>query len=149
MINIAFVAVLVILLIVFIFEDRKHLCGFWKADNSFCEDADLELMILYFGDDDILNKRGGYIMIKNSEGFLINNPVEFNLPLITNPFADKVECDLQIDWLGESDYPFFPQSQKMIYYPKKGKIILKDKNQIYAILFKDNVMGDAEASDCE
>lgn len=149
MIKIAFVIVLVLILILIINKDRNLMNGFWKADNSFCEESELELMIIYFGDSDLLNKRGGYIMIKNSEGFLINNPVEFNMSLLINPFADKIECDLNIDWLGESEYSFFPNIQKMIYYPKKGKIILKDKRQIYAVLYKDHIMSDVNSEDSE
>lgn len=83
--------------------------------------------------------------MKNDRGILINNPVEFNLSggNSINPFISSEKCyDVEIDWLEDGEYPFFPSIQCLYYYPKCGKIVMCVDDQVYAILYKDNATSD-------
>lgn len=124
--------------------ESNLMCGFWKGDAEFCEQAGLEFFLLKIGENSLLSSvRSGYILAKTSDGLIMNNPIELYLsggksvkPWLTDCRSYVVD----FDWLGESGYDFFPNTQELHYYPEYGKIVLCDIDQVYAILFKDSGM---------
>ena len=120
--------------------------GFWKGDADFNDQAGVELFLIYMGESSALSSsRPGYILIKNSDGIIINNAVEFKLSggkSINPGLSSCREYAVTIDWLGEEDYSFFPSEQEMYYYPENGKIVFFADDQVHAILYKDNSISD-------
>jgi len=117
--------------------------GFWKADAEFCQNAELELFMMYLGDNTsyISNNRFGYILVANDQGFILNNAVKIHfsnsmkfLPIMSN----SKEYNVQIDWL---DYPpeddVFPSALNAVFYPKNSKIVLYKDGEVLAVLWKD------------
>jgi hypothetical protein len=93
--------------------------------------------------------RSGYILIENDNGIIINNPVKFTLSggrSINPTLCSQREYDVTIDWLDSDGYDFFPSMQILHYYPKSGKLVFSDIDQVYAILYKDNVISDISDS---
>ena len=142
--------IIIILIIILFFMlivrnvEYDMLCGFWSGDPYFCEDSELDLFLIYI-DNTPGNKKNGYIMMKNENGLIINNPVILNLnnSMSVNPFVrDVIEFDLEIDWLYEEGYDFFSSKQKMLYYPKQSKMILSSNGETMGLLYKDCSMSD-------
>jgi len=150
------ISVIIILFIILICHTRRIetnlLTGFWKADEDFCQEAELELFLVYIGEPSLIfNKRKGYILVKNAEGLIINNPVEFSLSggLSANPSMAHERCyTLYIDWLGEDGYYFFPSEQQLYYYPQHGKLVMSADDNATAVLFKDYQLSAEAYDDC-
>ena len=144
------VLVLLFMVVVLVLNTRSNenslMTGFWKADADFNEQAGVELFLIYMGESSTLsNKRPGYILVKNSDGLIINNPVEFQLSggkSINPKLSACREYNVYIDWLEEAEYSFFPSDQDLHYYPESGKMVFSADDQVYAVLYKDNVVSD-------
>jgi hypothetical protein len=142
---------LFILLVVNTRLTESHLLnGFWKGSGDFTQQAGVDLFVIYIGEGSILsNVRPGYILIKNDEGLIINNPVEFSFSAGGSLSPNICECreySVTIDWLGEEGYKFFPTQQNVHYYPRHGKIVFSLNDEVYAILYKDCNMSDTEGT---
>jgi len=128
------------------YTERSLLTGFWHADPSFCEDAGIDSLVFYFGEPNFTgSKLSGYVLMTSEDGILINNPVDFTLSsgYSVAPYVKKEKTHtLTIDWFESEGYDFFPSVQTMTFYPELGKIILYDRDQVYAILYKNNIMSD-------
>ena len=125
------------------------LTGFWRASSEFCQNADLDLFLVYLGEcnSKISHVRPGYIIVKNADGLIINDPVEITLTggLSPNPTISAGRSfNMSIDWLDENtDYSsFFPSEQSLNYYPDCGKLVLSDDTKVYAVLYKDHAISD-------
>jgi len=150
--NILVAVVPIIIIILFIWYNRyiedKLLKGFWVGSPDFLQSAELKSFLLFISDKHLLsNKRYGYIVVINKEGIIINNPVE--LTFVNNSLKPGLclqsKYHLHIKWLDTSGNPyekFFPSHQIVYYYPEYGKLVFMSHNQVYAILFKDHLMGD-------
>jgi hypothetical protein len=147
---IAILAILVLIYVVWLFTVRNSeadlLYGFWKADASFLESSGLTNMI-FFIDKNRLHKtdRNGYLLATNDEGMILNNPVLFKLSraITMNPaMCDVAVYVVDIDWL-EYDAPdHFASQQTLHYYPKLGKLVFSNAEEITAVLYRDNEMTD-------
>jgi hypothetical protein len=118
--------------------------GFWCANASFCQDADLDWFVLYIGDDDgiIKHSRYGYICVANHDGIIINSSITINFGLSTAITPGLSHCktyNINIEW--DDDEPdiedVFPSNLQLTYYPKYGKIVLYKNDTVKAILWKD------------
>ena len=149
--SLIFIIVIVLIFMITVinvrYAENNLLKGFWKASNSFCQDSDIELILLYISDETSIypHKRTGYLLMKNADGILINNPLElilddgFDISLgITNCRKWKAH----INWLEEDDFDCFPCKQELYYYPSVGKLIFSSEDKIYAVLYKDNFLSD-------
>jgi hypothetical protein len=145
------ILILLFTLVVLVYNSRSTenalINGFWKADPEFCQEAGLDLFLVYFGEGSYLNnKRPGYIVVKNEEGLIINNPVNFHMSggySIKPGISSCREYTLNIDWLDEPGYEdFFPSEQLLTYYPDCGKVVLSLDDQVYAVLYKDYIISD-------
>lgn len=126
------------------------LSGFWSADADFCQKADIDLLLIYVGSSYwSSSKRPGYILMKNSEGLILNNPVEFSLygGISINPqVCSSREYSVHIDWLDEEPPEFFPTELELYYYPNYGKLVFVSDDQIHAIVYKDHALSSTAAS---
>ena len=143
-------AVLILILIIYIprlIEDTL-LKGFWSANASFCQEADLKWFVLYIGKyaDIFGTSRYAYFCVANDNGIILNHYVKINLgySFVFNPFITKEKTyNIEIEWKEESDEELdeieniFPSKLKMTYYPILGKIVLYENNTVKAILWKD------------
>ncbi len=140
--------IILFILILIIYTSRKIedsiLKGFWCANASFCQDADLEWFVLYIGDDDglVRHSRYGYICAANSEGIIINHSVIINFGISMSIKPGLSHCkvyNINIEW--QDDDPdiedIFPSNLQMAYYPKYSKIVLYKDDTVKAILWKD------------
>ena len=143
---------LVILVILFIFiivifnsrhSEKSLIKGFWSGSTEFCNTSNLELFLIYIGEGS--SERPSYILMKNSDGFIINNPVRLQInggksfsPLI----CECIEYNVTIDWLDNTAPDFFPSEQTIHYYPTIGKMVWSNNDVIYAIIYKNNQISD-------
>ena len=145
------ILILLFILILLIFNSRSLesslITGFWKADADFCNNAELELFLVYFGEgSSISSNRPGYIIAQNSTGLIMNNPVNFSLSgghSIKPGLSKYREYKVYIDWIDEEGYDdYFPSEQILTYYPDCGKIVFSKDDTVYAVLYKDHVISD-------
>lgn len=150
-------AIIVFFIIVIYYMNRSYenssIKGFWIADADFCEDAELQMFVLYIGNSisAFKNKRNGYLLVANKDGFILNNKIELNLSRSIN-LSNNAEYNLDIDWLDncpneEDGDEVFPNRCEMIYYVAHGKIVLYKDNKILASLWKDHQMSSINAGD--
>lgn len=148
------IGLIILLFIIFIYTttvlcyrstENNLLSGFWKGSPDFCEDSELDILLIYIGDDNNSTKPG-YILMKNADGLIINDQVEFCLSggySITPGMSHEKIYTVDIKWLVSEGYDFFPSQQKIYYYPLLGKLVMLDSNgDITALLYKDNVSSD-------
>jgi hypothetical protein len=144
------ILIFLFLFVVVVFNTRSTennlLTGFWKGSDDFTKQAGIDLFLVYIGGGSTMScVRPGYILIKNNEGLIINNPVEFTFSCgksINPRMCSCREYIINIDWLGEDSYDFFPSEQELYYYPCNGKLVFSSEDQIHAILYKDNNISD-------
>ncbi len=134
------IIILIIVIVIVIYSryvENKLLVGFWTAKNNFCKESGLESFIVKINDD-----LSGYILMVNSDGILINNPVQFDLSGVSvYPGINEYrEYNCVIDWLGEDEYDYFPSKQLLTYYPLYGQITFSANDEINAVLFKNNLV---------
>jgi hypothetical protein len=125
--------------------------GFWKADMEFCKNADLEFFMMYLGSNVSYagNTRYGYMLAKNEDGIILNNPIKisFGTAFSLNPFMTfSKKYNASIDWQEtEHNEDTFPSDVTVMYYPSHNKLVFYDKDTVYAILYKDAVLSCVES----
>ena len=145
--------ILVLILSVFVvligcnrYVETNFMKGFWKGGPDFCREAELDMCLIYIGDSTMWSsKRSGYILMKNEEGLIINNPVEFIFYGGTSIKPGTTACreyTVKINWLDEEEPEFFPSEQELYYYPELGKIVLVANDETTAVVYKDNITTD-------
>jgi hypothetical protein len=140
--------VITIILITLVFHSRyveaSNMKGFWKADAEFCRSTELELFILYLGscENVISQSRFGYLLAKNYDGIIINNPVKIyfkNNMEILPYLTDCKKYKVKIDWQDiEHEEDTFPSELDLAYYPCNGKLVFYASDIVYTVLYKDH-----------
>jgi hypothetical protein len=145
------------MLVLMTFAIRKSedtlLKGFWRADSDFCEQAELELFVVYLGDDVgyIRHCRNGYLLAANKNGIILNNPIRLTIGgniNLTPYLAGQKNYNASIDWQDTppDDADAFPSEFELAYYPQSGKIVMHKDNQVLASLWKDCQMSSLAAN---
>lgn len=137
------VVVLILIFIVYNLYNRHYkikqspftclLNGFWRAPKTFLIESGTELISLYIDN----NLCDGWIIIKKEDGFILNDPITMELkeiPVFNKGDKRIVKYDVHLKGIESSD---FPCDQSILYYPDCNKIILYNKNRIYAVMYKD------------
>ena len=141
-------AIIIFMLVLMSFNSRVSedtlLKGFWRADAEFCTQAELEMFVLYLGDNVsyLRHRRNGYLLAANEYGIILNNPIELSLSGNINlvPGIAKVKnYDGFIDWQESppEDENAFPDEFQVAYYPQCGKLVLHKDNEVLVSLWKD------------
>ena len=148
------IIVFMIILMIFICRNIENtfLKGFWRADAEFCNNAELEMFMLYLGDNNsyLSHCRNGYILAANQQGIILNNPIQLDLSLNINLTPSIVKCkkyNATINWQENTpdDSNAFPNKFQVAYYPLHGKLILYKGDEILASLWKDGQMSSLAA----
>jgi hypothetical protein len=131
--------------------ERTLMTGFWKANIDFCKSADLEMFMLYLGDNVsyVSDTRYGYIVAKTEEGIILNNPIKISLGnnFCLRPwFKPCKKYNASIDWQ-ETEHieENFPSEVSVAYYPKHQKLVFYTNDNVHAILYKDNTLSEIDA----
>lgn len=142
---------LLFICVISIYNSRRsegHLIkGFWSGSADFCSTANLDLFLMYIGDGSF--ERPGYILMKNADGFIINNPVRLYVSggySATPSISECIKYSVEIDWLDDEGFDFFPKQQTIHYYPCVGKMIWSNGDTIHAITYKNNQISDVGQS---
>jgi hypothetical protein len=162
------ISLFTILNILFVARVNEYagLRGFWNAPADFCAEAGLTMFVMFIGDPVGINvwRRRGYLLMRSSDGYLLNNPAEFTIrphasTIMAFPFATNAKVSrkfaLTIHWIGlaeEEDVPEFPRELTLIYYPMNRKIILEAPDadesstgtnmSVFAAFYKDGQASD-------
>lgn len=128
------------------YNETNNLSGFWNGSSYFYEQSDLDLFLLYISDTSFgCSELTGYILVKNPEGIIINNPVKIKLDkgysLNTNVCQVK-KYNIVIDWVEDEGYDYFPSKQQLYYYPNKSKLVFVADEEVKCVLYKNNEMTD-------
>jgi hypothetical protein len=135
--------ILVILAVVwflYINQISNLLDGFWEADKDFCNECDLDMFCVYFGNKDFWGKRGGYVFASKQNNIKLNEPVTMTITpeYLVSPLITGVKTyDVIFKGISEDVVEVFPARQKIKLYPACGKLILYYKNTITAVLYKN------------
>ncbi len=141
-------AIIIFMLVLMTFNARAAedtlLKGFWRADAEFCENAELEMFVLYLGDNIsyLRHCRNGYLLAANKNGIILNNPMQITLyggMNLTPGISTQKNYNGSIDWqdMPPDDEEAFPSEFEMAYYPQCGKLVLHKDNEVLASLWKD------------
>ena len=126
-------AIVVVILVVIIYWN-KSMCsgatrGFWIADPDFCQEAEIDSLIMK------ISKNDAYILgIKDGEIF-INENTGINMSNATSTMGDNFTAKISfLDIENEQ----FPKKATIKVYPYVGKLMLYDKdNNLYGVFYKD------------
>ena len=150
------IVIFVIVLLIFMARGSENtlLKGFWRADADFCNNAELEMFVLYISDNTgyINHTRNGYILAANKQGIILNNPItlSFSGGVHFSPMlVGKKNYTVTIDWNGSppEDSDAFPSKLQLTYYPKHCKIVLHKDDLVLAALWKDCQMSAMTSSE--
>lgn len=108
---------------------RKMLNGFWIADANYCEEAEIDSLMLQ-----ISGKDAYIIGIKDNQLFL-NESTKIS---ICNTPTFLSECYVLSINFGNIDNEQFPNKAKAKIYPYIGKMYLYDSDKtLYGLFYKD------------
>lgn len=117
--------------------------GFYSGDPVFCEDGNLEMMIMYF------DKGDGYIMIQGADGtILLNDAIHYTLKNKSGSAMSLSKPKLyEITFTGIDYQSFFPTKQMLEFVPTTQRIKMFDNEEkkIHAVLYKNNSVSDVKA----
>ena len=151
-------SIIIFMLVLMTFMSRaaedSYLKGFWRADADFCDRAELEMFVLYLGDNVgyIRHCRNGYMLAANQQGIILNNPIKLTLSGNINIMPGIAKCkyyNASIDWMESTpdDPNTFPSEFQATYYPKYGKLVLYQGDEVLASLWKDCQMSAMTSDD--
>lgn len=148
------VFMLVLMTFMYRTSESNLMKGFWRADVEFCKKAELEMFLLYLGDNVSYtgNLRHGYLLAANSQGIILNNPIKLSLSGGKNLLPGIATCkkyNATIDWLDTplDDPTAFPTEFQVEYYPRHGKLVLYRDDEVLASLWKDCQMSALESDE--
>lgn len=132
------IIIILILLIGYLFITRVNIFdrlvnGFYEADASFCQEADLDAFCLYIDDETTgSGSRSCYILAKKGADIIINEPCSVKLNLTWGNAYNAHEKHFTAEFIGLSAdcAEVFPKKQQLKFYPQIGKIVLYDHDTI-------------------
>lgn len=113
--------------------------GFWSSPEDFNDEAGITSFSFYITKK--INQYSGYmLMIGEDNEILINEPMTFCLNnSLQNLFSyDKV---FQLKFY-EKETDLIKKCLTLNYYPGSNKIILKDKQKVFAVFYKNNAVSE-------
>jgi len=115
--------------------------GLWIGSPDFCSDAGLDSFILYIGEGSG-STHTCYILIQRNDKIFLNEPTELTI------YWDWISLQnwsihLNHGSLKHGTVKFnipkitgFPNTQQISIYPTLGKMVLSDRDNIYACLYR-------------
>jgi hypothetical protein len=144
------IAVIVIMILVYVVRARasdvnEYITGAWIAPDEFCEDAELDSLMIVFGD---LTRESIFGGIKQP-GYIVAMPNMINTGLTLrysrgysiSPYKRVIHASVEFDdgalW-GETN----PTDIILDVDMSKGKMKIHDGDTVFAILYKSNDISD-------
>jgi hypothetical protein len=128
------------------YVESQLLRGFWCADLDFCQIAGLDKFILYIGDT-TLSGRSGYMLVANTAGIIINNPIKLSTTSFTiNPLVrETVTSSACLEWFTDAtfaekadhDEDAFVSKCQLDFNPTCGKLTFYTADTVHVVLYKD------------
>jgi hypothetical protein len=116
--------------------------GFYSADPVFCDESNLDMLVIYFDHGD------GYIMMRGADGtILLNDMFQYKM---SSRFSFNTNISkpvtFTITFSGLDDQEFFPAKQTIEFLPSTQRIKLYDEEDqsIRGILYKNNAISDVK-----
>jgi len=141
--NTIFIIYLIIIIYIYIlYQNRilynKFLTGFWKADDEYCKNAEIDNMILYLD----YPKNNGYLIINKDENLIENTSFSFTKKILNNynnliPFNNTIEYCIKFN-SDDDDFTWNNGEFKLKVSIIDGALIILKDNIIFSILHKDN-----------
>ena len=126
------------------FDQKKYIQGLWEGVPEFCDQADLDNMVLYIGDEESRNKYSSYFIISNKSdngntGIMKQINIKFSNG---NVYIEDNDTDPDDDIESNSDVDISeiipPQLKYEINY-NTGKMTFTDTDgKVWAYLYKNN-----------
>lgn len=141
------IIMIIILLYLYIYP-LNFVSGIWKANDDFCQKADITGMLVTFakdvGDFKIFSNLNTYIIISANNLIIFQKLLKLKITgyRILNYYYYYASIENYDDNDDISISDIFPRNFWIIINIENGKMIWKNNDTIYAELFKDN-----EASD--
>lgn len=111
--------------------------GMWQANEDFCQQADIEKMLLYIGSGPDKN---AYLLIYSDGNVVVSKKLQLNIsPSKVSSKEYKVEIIDADDPNDDSLKDIMPSKLNMKLSINNGRLCLYKKKKIYADLFKDNM----------
>lgn len=151
--NIAIGLVILIIIIILysyiLHNDRllynNFINGFWKSDDKFCKDADIDDMILYLN----TNTDDGYLIISKDNEIIENSKFNIKKKTTSNinnliPFNNTLGnqmLEYQVDFISDDEDFTWNDGKYILNISIINSLILIYKNDVlYAKLYKENIL---------
>lgn len=139
----------------------KNISGFYETNNDFNIESGIKSMTFYIKSKIFLRYSGYILMISNTGDIVINEPVNFTLKPCFNKMTKdllKNNCCVSNDSNTQTKFTFIlkfkniettliPPVLNIEYYPSTHKIILYDKDKLYAFMYKNPIISELDKND--
>lgn len=121
--------------------------GFWEAEESFCQESEVDMFCIYFDKDvDVMGNRAAYVIAKKDEQIILNEPTKAKITMNNGAWANwgvglesPKYLSIKFAEINEECQDVFPLRQTMRLYPSIGKMVLYSGDTITAVLYKNSV----------
>ncbi len=124
------------------YAEDSFIEGFWKADASFCSQAEVLNYVVYFGPGTFT--RRCYFIAMNEAGLFLNHPVDtsFGPSMNFKPWlSHQVDRNVSVEFVTEPpEEDVLPSNFVLTYYPLAQKMVLHDNDTVIAVLYKDTTL---------
>lgn len=140
------IVVLVVVLIIYLFARFNtsayddYLTGYWVGDPDFCEDADIDSMLVWIGPPTsgwFSQTRDCYIVMtpdRTNQPFTMSHSKGWASPF-TNKYCVKAKVELEDD-------KFMPEDVEFDLDVHRGLLRIRDSETVYAKLYKQTYISD-------
>jgi len=135
--------IIIVIYLYIIMMDRKtydnFISGFWKADQNYCDNAEISNMILYI--DSIDNT--GYLIINKDNDLIENSAFRLEKKIISNynnllPFNNNIEYNVKFNSKDNNEFLWDNGNYILKLSIISGTIVIYKEDTIFSILYKDN-----------
>jgi len=137
------IIIIIVIYLYIIMMDRKtydnFISGFWKADQNYCDNAEISNMILYI--DSIDNT--GYLIINKDNDLIENSAFRLEKKIISNynnllPFNNNIEYNVKFNSKDNNEFLWDNGNYILKLSIISGTIVIYKEDTIFSILYKDN-----------
>lgn len=117
----------------------SSIAGFWEADAEFLQSAGIDSMILYIApfESCLSSRTGSYLLMMVNKEVVVNHPSSI---CISSQWQSKLSFGLSPKYYSvtfEEAPENIPQTLTMKIDPRICKMVLRDNDTIYAILYRN------------
>lgn len=131
------IGLIILAIIIFIFTsvcENDELVGFYKAPETFLEDAEIQSMLLYIGKK-TNGKRDAHMIVTAGDEVVINT--SFSVKITKKILSSKYEFEC-LEPINDT----YPTKLTMEFDKVSKRMTLVDGDTVYAVIYKDNELSD-------